>query len=70
MTTDIKINVDDIIEINGKAQRAYDALMAVDSAIYCALGTDHRHPLVVRLNEINDELCEVFDAVGATYIKH
>lgn len=69
MTTINNITLDDMIEINSHAQKAYDALMAVDTAIYCALDTDHRHPLVVRLNEINDALCEVFDAVGADYIK-
>lgn len=65
----MELTVDDIIEINSHAQKAYDALSAVDTAIYCALDTDYQHPLVVRMNEINDMLCEVFDAVGADYIK-
>lgn len=65
----MKIATDVMIDINDKTQKAYDALMAVDTAIFMALGNDLESDLIRRLDKVNDDLCEVFDDFGATYIK-
>jgi hypothetical protein len=63
------VKVEDMTEINERAQGVVDALDLLDSAIFVEFD-DTTHPVVIAMQKANEFLCEALDAIGTDYRKH